>query len=129
MDKLNEMYLEQSHKVIAVDYDGTITLEQEFGKKADLNPEAKKYLDLLNEKGFKIVLWTARLYDNYKGVLERCHKEFNMPYILEDSPNLLHGASGKLVAAYYIDDKSNFEKINWDRTYSSILEKYLKYID
>ena len=128
MEDLNKMYANQSHTVIAVDFDGTITQEGNERTEDQLNPIAKKYLDLLNEKGFKIVLWTARLYDNYLGVLNRCHTEFNMPYILEDSSNLLHGASGKLVAAYYIDDKSNYDKIDWDKTYNYILEKYLKYV-
>ena len=37
-------------KIIAVDYDDTITLYAPYPQKAYLNPKAKKYLNKLNEK-------------------------------------------------------------------------------
>jgi len=50
-------YLSQNNgKYIAVDYDDTITLHRPYPEKAPLNPDAKKYLTLLHEAGYKLVL-------------------------------------------------------------------------
>lgn len=56
MTDLNAMYSFQSHTLIAVDYDGTIIEDVPFPQAGNLKAEAKKYLDLLNERGFTIVL-------------------------------------------------------------------------
>ena len=48
-------------KIIAVDYDDTITLYAPYPQKAYLNPKAKKYLNKLNEKGLiKFCSWFNR---------------------------------------------------------------------
>ena len=43
-------------RVIAVDFDSTITEHRPYPQRAPLNKTAKKYLDKLNARGFRIVL-------------------------------------------------------------------------
>ena len=46
----NDKYLEnETQKIIAVDYDDTITLYAPYPKLAELKPKAKKYLDKLHK--------------------------------------------------------------------------------
>jgi len=115
-------YLSQNNgKYIAVDYDDTITLHRPYPEKAPLNPDAKKYLTLLHEAGYKLVLWTARCGDAYEEAWDRCINEFELP-LIKDNEKLIHGESGKLVASFYIDDKSYINrKVNWKKIYTYII--------
>ena len=97
-------------RVIAVDFDSTITQHRPYPQKAPLNKKAKKYLDKLNEKGFRIVLWTSRLEEDMEEAYDRCINEFGLSYLIKDNPDLIHGATGKLVASFYIDDNSYVNK-------------------
>lgn len=110
------------NKVIAVDYDDTITEHRPYPEKAPLNKTAKIYLDLLNDLGYKLVLWTARSGNDYKEAYDRCINEFGLTYLIEDNPNLEHGHTGKLCADYYIDDKSSFGNIDWQKTFEYIIK-------
>lgn len=117
-----EDYFKQAEgKYIAVDYDDTITLYRPYPEKAALNPEAKKYLLKLHEKGYKLVLWTARIGDSYDEAYNRCINEFELP-LIKDNEDLIHGKSGKLVASFYIDDKSYINrKVKWKKIYKYII--------
>ena len=109
-------------KIIAVDFDDTITLYRPYPEKGPLNPEAKKYLTKLHEKGYELVLWSARLPESHAEAYDRCINEFDMPFIKEDSDEYSHGKSGKLVARFYIDDKSIPGKLNWKKIYKFIIK-------
>lgn len=124
----NGNYMKQAKsKIIAVDYDDTITEKRPYPEEAPLNKLAKKYLDKLHEAGFEIVLWSARLEKDYIGAYERCVSEFQMPYIKKDDAHLIHGSSGKLVARFYIDDRSYPEgKVPWKKIYKYLIKKYGK---
>jgi len=124
MSDLKDRYWKQSHsKVIAVDYDNTITLPRPYPEKAPINPEAKKYLDKLYKKGYTLVLWSARLEDEYNEAYSRCINEFGLYYMLKDSTTkFLHGSTGKLIASFYIDDKGLPEKLNWKKIYKFIIK-------
>ena len=121
--QLKERYWKQAHsKLIAVDFDNTITLPRPYPEKAPIDPLAKKYLDLLNQKGYKLVLWSARVFEDYDDAYNRCIDEFGLTYMIKDSEELLHGKYGKLVASFYIDDKSLPGKINWKKIYKFIIK-------
>ena len=50
-----------------------------------------------------------------------------MPYIKKDGPDLIHGGSGKLVARFYIDDRSYPKgKVPWKKIYKYLIKKYGK---
>lgn len=109
-------------KIIAVDFDDTITLFKPYPEKGPLNPKAKKYLTKLHKKGFEIVLWSARICENYDEAYDRCINEFEMSFIKKDSNEYVHGQTGKLVARFYIDDKSIPGKLNWKKIYKFLIK-------
>ena len=112
--------------LIAVDYDNTITKYKPYPELAPLDEKAKKYLDKLNEKGFKLILWSSRIDEDYELAYNRCINEFNMPYLLKDSDEYVHGKTGKIVASYYIDELSSYGKVNWKKTYKYIVKNIKK---
>lgn len=119
----NDKYLEnETQKIIAVDYDDTITLYAPYPKLAELNPKAKKYLDKLHKKGYTLVLWSARDRKDYDEAYNRCIDEFGLTYLKKDSKVFNHGATGKLVAHFYIDDRSISGKLNWKKVYKFIIK-------
>ncbi len=121
--ELKEQYHNQANsKLIAVDFDNTITVPRPYPEKAPLNPKAKKYLDLLNKKGYNLILWSARLLEDYDDAYDRCINEFNLKYMIKDSENFLHGQSGKIIASFYIDDKAIPGKLNWKKIYKFIIK-------
>lgn len=122
----NAKYFGQANsKIIGIDFDDTITEHRPYPEVAPLNKTAKKYLDKLNEAGFILVLWTARVGQDYEDALFRCHHEFGMEYILSDNDSLIHGKTGKLVAKFYIDDRSYINnKVPWRKLYKFLMKKY-----
>lgn len=121
--ELKEQYHKQANsKLIAVDFDNTITLPRPYPERAPLNPKAKKYLDLLNKKGYSLVLWSARLFEDYDEAYDRCINEFGLEYMLKDSDYFLHGQSGKIVTSFYIDDKAIPGNLNWKKIYKFIIK-------
>jgi len=124
-DKKN--YWAQAHsRLIAVDYDNTITQYKPYPELAPLDRKAKKYLDKLHQKGFKLILWSSRIDEEYDEAYNRCITEFNMPYMLKDSSEYIHGKTGKIIASYYIDELSSYGKVNWRKTYKYLIKKYKK---
>lgn len=107
-------------KVIAVDFDETLTEKKPYPIQGDLRKDAKKYITKLAEKGYTLVLWSARIGDNYKIALDLC-KKWNLP-ILEDTDEFVHGDSGKLIANFYIDDKAVLGKLRWRKVYNYIVK-------
>lgn len=122
MSTKEEYFKQLDSKLIAVDYDDTITLYAPYGQLAPLNPEAKKYMDLLHMAGYRLVLWSARVPEKYAEAYKRCIDEFGLFYLEKDGDHLIHGASGKLVASFYIDDKSIPGKLNWKKIYKFIIK-------
>lgn len=121
--ELKEKYWNQAHsKLIAVDFDNTITLPCPYPLKAPINPDAKKYLDKLNEKGYRLLLWSARVFEDYDEAYDRCINEFGLTYMLKDTEEFVHGKTGKIVASFYIDDKGLLGKVNWKKIYKFIVK-------
>ena len=86
-------------KIIAIDFDGTITENEQFPKKAAIRNDAIKYIPKLHEKGYILVLWTARYGEYYRDCiydLKLCglFNYFNFNYFK-------CGETGKLIADFY----------------------------
>lgn len=109
-------------KVIAIDYDETITDNTPYPKEGNIRPEAIKYIKLLHSKGYKLILWSARKEPYYSQCLQRLREEDLYKYFSFDY-NI--GFTGKLIADFYIDDKSIPGKLNWRKIYRYII-KYIK---
>lgn len=117
-----EYFNQLKTKLIAVDYDNTITLYAPYPHPAPLNPEAKKYLDKLHEQGYRLVLWSARVPHKYEEAYNRCINEFGLDYLERDNDSIIHGSTGKIVANFYIDDMSIPGKLNWKKIYKFIIK-------
>lgn len=109
------------NKIIAIDYDGTITDNTPFPNEAKIRPEAVKYIKLLYEKGYKLVLWTARYGDYYTQCIDSL--KLNNLYNYFDFNYSKCGETGKLIADFYIDDRSWIIDIDWQCIYTYIINK------
>lgn len=107
-------------KIIAVDFDDTITLPSPYPITGELNPEAKKYLKLLYNKGYSLILWTSRVGIYYDEAL-RLIIDWDLPVTFDYLNKNKRGTTGKLVADFYIDDKSLPDKLNWEKIYNYII--------
>lgn len=110
--------------ILAVDFDGTLTKEDDYKyfnehyKNENLIKEgAREVLQELHKKGCFIILWTCREYgDGLEEALEFCAVN-NIPIdaVNENHPDMCFPCR-KISASYYIDDRS-FDKcdktINW----------------
>ena len=106
-------------KVIAIDFDGTITHNTPYPQRADIREEAKKYIPLLYKQGYKLVLWTARTTKYYNEVISRLKEENLFQYFTFD--DVVVGFSGKIEADFYIDDKSYLGEFDWKTIYEYII--------
>jgi hypothetical protein len=101
--------------VIAVDFDGTLC-EYAFPEIGEQKQHHKDLLDLLikiRQKGHKLILWTCRgdneQYPCLSEAIDWCRKQgLNFDAINEniEGTKKLSGPSPKVVADYYLDDKS-----------------------
>ena len=109
-----------TNKVIAIDFDGTITEDSPYPKMGAIRESAKKYIKLLHDNGYTLLLWTARKGSYFSECVNTLNsvgllKYFTMPLI--SVMNV-----GKVNADYYIDDRSIPGKINWKKTYKYIIK-------
>lgn len=105
--------------VIAIDYDGTITENEDFPNKAPIREDAKIYIKKLYDLGYTLVLWTARYGDYYTECINDLKKSNLYKYF--DFTYNKHGETGKLIANFYIDDRSLLNEINWADIYNYII--------
>ncbi len=100
-------------KIVAIDFDGTITTKNEFPKINEIRPHAKEVIDFLqNELGCFCYLWTCRTgksLDEAKEFLKKNGIELNA---YNEGPST---GSPKLIADVYIDDAAypNNGEIDW----------------
>ena len=103
--------METNHKIIAVDFDGTLC----YSNWPELGAPNTMLIDyLLQEKaaGSKLILWTCRAGKALTDATEWCREQGltfdaindNLPEIIE----LYGNNSRKITCDYYIDDKSVF---------------------
>ena len=101
--------LVQRHKVIAVDFDGTLS----FGRWPAVGPANNvliEFLKLRKHEGDKLILWTCREGNELKSAVDWCESEGlyfdavndNLPEIIE-----YYGVNSRKISCdYYIDDRA-----------------------
>lgn len=107
------------NKIIAIDYDETITDNTPFPKEGKIRKEAKIYIKKLYDKGYTLILWTARKEPYYSQCIERLKKENLFQYF---SFTYSNSPCGKINADFYIDDKSIIGKLKWNKIYNYIIK-------
>lgn len=93
--------------ILAVDFDGTLTKEDNYPDIKEPNTELIEFLKK-NRNKFQLILWTLRVQDNLKNAVDWCEKQ-GLTFD-EVNDNLfdikVQGCySRKVFADYYIDDK------------------------
>jgi 2-hydroxy-3-keto-5-methylthiopentenyl-1-phosphate phosphatase len=110
-------------KIVAVDFDGTLTLTDDYPYA--LNPNCKAFQTLLKFKhhGGKVILWTCRMGKPLETAVTFCKAlgltfdavNENIPEQiqkwLESNPTAT--ISPKVYADVYIDDRGNTGEIDW----------------
>ena len=108
-------------KIVAIDYDDTLTEYRPFPETAPFREEVFEYIPLLAEK-YTLVLWTAREGVYYDECVKRLEEVGLLDYIQLDNDKFKHGKTGKIVADYYIDDKALFGITDWKEIYEYLME-------
>lgn len=98
-------------KIIAVDFDDTITTPSPYPITGKIRPEAVRVLKRLKEK-YIILLWTARTGNHLQEALNLIHKSgIEIDYV-----NWLPGQTGnKPNADIFIDDRNIGFDVDWNK--------------
>jgi hydroxymethylpyrimidine pyrophosphatase-like HAD family hydrolase len=119
---MNQQFLNNDSKVIAVDFDGTV-VEHDYPRIGKEMMFAFATLKELNKKGHKLILWTIRTGPLLDEAVEYCKKngvEFyavNKNYPEEEfSDNI----SRKLNADVFIDDRNVGGFLGWSNVWQSL---------
>lgn len=111
---------------IAVDLDGTLAEPYETYNPDKIEaprPGAKETLEWFKEQGFRIIIFTVRGDDELVSTWLDKH---DIPYdYINENPDQPEGASGKVIADYYIDDRA----ISADQSWESIKEELEQRLD
>ena len=95
-------------RIIAVDYDGTITLRNSYPNVGEFKPGAIEVLKGLKKKGYKLILWTCRSGAELEVIVEAMKKRglvFDaVNDQLPDIKSMYDIDSRKVFADMYIDD-------------------------
>ena len=104
---------------IAVDFDGTVTMNNCYPKIDNIRPYVKEVINKLREKGHKLYLWTCRQNKELEDAIEF----LNDNEIYFDGYNRCDYEFGnrKMIAELYIDDRSYpIREIDWLEIYEYI---------
>ena len=116
-------------KVIAIDFDGTITDRNLFPRIGKPRKDAIKYINKLHTEGHYIIIWTCRGEQSLIAMADWLDKngvKYNK--INENAPLEIIGfkPAPKIFAEYYIDDRSYQELPCWSEIYRILHERIAK---
>lgn len=99
-------------KVIAIDFDGTITTKNSYPVLSEIRPYCKEVIAELQKQGYFCYLWTCRIGKELDEAIEFLKENGIELDAYNDGPST---GSRKLVASYYIDDRAwpNNGDIDW----------------
>lgn len=113
---------------IAIDFDGTV-VEHRYPQIGKERPFACEVLKQLNADGHKLILWTVRSGELLEEALAWCHERgvdfyaVNSNYPVNSLFADGKGASPKVEADIYIDDRNLGGIPDWDEIYEQIVKK------
>lgn len=112
-------------RLIAIDFDDTITNPSPYPIMGTLNQEAAFWINELYRAGYKLALWTCRsgkYLDEAIQLLKDNDLYKCFTYINDDNKQQVEHR--KIIADFYIDDRSTIGPINWEQLYQYII-KYI----
>lgn len=123
-----KQYIADGRRTIAIDFDDTITERIEGASHNDIKeirPWAKKWIPILKNMGFRIVIWTARIHDRWENDQER-ERSF-VRNILNNNNIPFDEIQGKPFFAWYIGDEAfTFKPENIESVLKIIINDYNK---
>ena len=109
-------------KVIAIDFDETITDNTPYPIMGNLRPEAIKYIKLLYFNGYTLILWTSRQDEYLQEALHLLNNNNLLKYFTFINDDGLNRNCRKIVDDFYIDDRAYMGKLNWKKIYKYIIK-------
>lgn len=130
-------YTPESHKHIAIDYDGTIVEDGAYPHIGEPLPGAIETMDAMLEEGYEIVIWTCRggkheavdfiQEEEIKKQLSGLFKNHAQLAVNENFKYFLNRytvGSPKISADVYIDNTSyGLEEVDWRQIYRDFIGK------
>ena len=106
-------------KVVAIDFDGTITKENVFPDIGELREHVKEAIDTI-AKNNTVCIWTCRA-DAYAIAAYNFLnlKNITFSYFNKSPHDIINPNGRKIIADIYIDDRNLFANIDWYK-----IEKY-----
>lgn len=102
-----------TRKVIAIDFDGTITKENKYPEVGEFREYAKEAINNL-AKNNCIVIWTCRYGEELKKAVEALQSAgIIFDYVNESPYDELNPKMRKIIADLYIDDRGYGAVIDW----------------
>ena len=101
-------------KIVAIDFDGTITKENLFPEIKELRENVVEVINKIAEHN-TICIWTCRTGETLENAIESLRKVgIRYNYINQSPCDKLNPSMRKIIADYYIDDRNIFcKEINW----------------
>ena len=92
--------------IVAVDFDGTLSLDSQYPNIGRFNTHLYEALMKLKSIGWSIVLWTCREGKELKEAVEWCKMNGLEFDAINENPSHVSFKSRKVVADMYIDDNA-----------------------
>ena len=92
--------------IVAVDFDGTLSLDSQYPDIGRFNTSLYEALMKLRSIGWSIVLWTCREGKELKEAVEWCKMNGLEFDAINENPSHVPFKSRKVVADMYIDDRA-----------------------
>ena len=93
--------------IVAVDFDGTLSLDSQYPNIGRFNTHLYEALMKLKGIGWSIVLWTCREGKELKEAVEWCKMNGLEFDAINENPSHVPFKSRKVVADMYIDDRAH----------------------
>ena len=102
--------------LIAVDFDGTLTLSDNFPNSTfEIDKKALEHVSSFQKKGCKIVLWTCRKKHTLELALNVLKENGFIPDYVNEGNGLRNDMdSRKINCDIYIDDRANDGIVDWE---------------
>ena len=110
--------------IVAVDFDGTLSLDSQYPNIGRFNTHLYEALMELKGIGWSIVLWTCREGEELREAVEWCKMNGLEFDAINENPPEVPFKSRKVVANMYIDDRAYIPKTDFYKFVRNIISMH-----
>ena len=110
--------------IVAVDFDGTLSLDSQYPNIGRFNTHLYEALMKLKGIGWSIVLWTCREGKELKEAVEWCKMNGLEFDAVNENPSHVQFKSRKVVADLYVDDRAYMPTMNFCKFVDGIISMH-----